>query len=184
MTTLLVFYARIGGSRLEVLEFSHNTGYERVTERRYLITGGRRKLQDGCLYTSQFSADAMIQRALAKAREWYPKARLIVTVCNVCRQETYVRRGYIDQGPGNPAAGHHCRHIRPHVAWTGGGEPRPWRTLTTMGPAELAEREYALSLYREQIEAFRRQWCDMPNRDTLGIFWGRARFDAFATYRR
>lgn len=190
MSTKLEFYARIGGSRVEVLSADFNGAYDRHIEARYLITGGRRKLSVGSGYTSSMSVDAVILRAMEVAREWYPKAKMTVTVCARCRREKYVRRGYLDLGPANPAAGDHCKHVHPPKAWTGGGDPRTWAHLSAVSTGwsaycmeARAERAYALQMYRDAIEAFRNTWETFPDRDTLAMFFRRARMDAHATYR-
>ncbi len=67
-----VFEARIGGSRVKVSE--RTIAGELV--RCYSITGGRRKLRAGSLWTSAWSQDEAIDRAVGAAREWYPKAQL------------------------------------------------------------------------------------------------------------
>ncbi len=64
------------------------------------------------------------------------------------------------------------------VAWMGGSTPPPdlhkncrdYRDLVTL-------------FYEEQVSDFSDYWGDMPDKDTKNIFMGRARGDAWATYR-
>lgn len=66
--------------------------------------------------------------------------------------------------------------IPPRRAWTGGDGPR---ALGTLG----IERRTVSEFFREQVTIWRDFWHDMPDRDTLRIFWNRARHDAHATHR-
>ncbi len=66
----------------------------------------------------------------------------------------------------------------PHVAWTGGSRP--------LEPALVSQDEwdYAKKLFIEQMDEWRAYWREefVP----VGVrntFWGRARYDAHATYR-
>lgn len=60
------------------------------------------------------------------------------------------------------------------ICWTGGSRPNKPSKVTQ---AETSVRSY---LFREQIEAFRKYWGDYPDRDTLRIYFRRARMDAHA----
>ena len=65
-----------------------------------------------------------------------------------------------------------------HTAWTGGSSP-----LTFNLVALTPEGDYVLQLYREQVALWSDYWGDTPPADVLDTFWGRARYDAHATYR-
>lgn len=66
----------------------------------------------------------------------------------------------------------------PVIAWTGGSRPAK--------PSEVGQMQAGLQkyLFSEQVVTFLRYWGDSPNWDTLRIFYGRARYDAHATFRR
>ena len=63
-------------------------------------------------------------------------------------------------------------------AWTGGSIPAP------IDAVSKAERRLITKLFREQLKIWLDYWEDMPNKDTRGIFWNRARYDAHATCRK
>lgn len=62
-------------------------------------------------------------------------------------------------------------------AWTGGSSP-PADLLTIPGVAAIV-----LAFYVEQCDDFATFWNEAPNTDTAGIFWNRAKSDAWATIR-
>lgn len=66
---------------------------------------------------------------------------------------------------------------RPLIAWTGGSSPRKPSQMSSV------EASFVKYLFRQQVATFRAYWKDAPNRDTLGIFWRRARGDAWASIR-
>lgn len=72
-----------------------------------------------------------------------------------------------------------AQSLRPFgaIAWTGGSSPAKPSTLPRWQVA------YRRALFREQVNTFRRFWGDMPNADTLRIFFRRAAGDAHATFR-
>lgn len=62
-------------------------------------------------------------------------------------------------------------------AWTGGSLPE---RLSVIGPQE---RTTVRAFFREQLADWHTAWGDLPDADTLRVFWKRARFDAHATHR-
>lgn len=62
-------------------------------------------------------------------------------------------------------------------AWTGGSNPKPLLGL------DGDERALVSKLFRDQFILYFTFWKDKPTRDTLRIFWRRARYDAHATFR-
>lgn len=62
-------------------------------------------------------------------------------------------------------------YTHPVRAWTGGEPPM-------LTPAVRFARS---AFFREQVRDWRRFWGDMPNRDTLRLFLGRATADAYRT---
>jgi hypothetical protein len=67
--------------------------------------------------------------------------------------------------------GYTCR------AWTGGSDPNNLTTVTGF------ERTYIAALLRDQMLDCVSYWGELPPRETVRIFLGRARFDAHATCR-
>ncbi len=63
------------------------------------------------------------------------------------------------------------------IAWTGGSRPAK---SSAIGRTETQLRR---EIFREQVATFQGYWGDAPNRDTLRIFFNRARYDAHATTR-
>lgn len=63
------------------------------------------------------------------------------------------------------------------ITWTGGSRPAHSSAITR------TESQLRRELFREQVETFSGYWGDAPNRDTLRIFFNRARYDAHATHR-
>jgi hypothetical protein len=63
------------------------------------------------------------------------------------------------------------------VSWTGGDTPP-----TTFPRISNDFKNIRSFFFREQINGFKNYWGDMPNRDTLNIFWNRAHLDAWRTY--
>lgn len=63
------------------------------------------------------------------------------------------------------------------TAWTGGSRPAKSSAVTR------AETQLRREIFREQVQTFTGYWGDAPNRDTLRIFFNRARYDAHATTR-
>lgn len=63
-------------------------------------------------------------------------------------------------------------------AWTGGSDPAP---LATVHPHE---RGLITFLFHEQVCTYMTFWrISSVERDTIRLFWRRARYDAHATYR-
>lgn len=62
-------------------------------------------------------------------------------------------------------------------AWTGGSWPS--------APSQTSAFEFRVirALFREQVKTWRDYWGDFPPRDVLRTFYGRARYDAYATRR-
>ena len=63
------------------------------------------------------------------------------------------------------------------IAWIGGTSPRPFRYVS------IAEEMYTFELFWDQCNVFRDYWGEGPDGDVAEIFWGRARYDAHATFR-
>lgn len=61
---------------------------------------------------------------------------------------------------------------RPVIAWTGGCRPRK--------PSEISRAEAGVSkyLFAEQVATWFAYWGDYPDRDTLRLFFKRARYEA------
>lgn len=64
------------------------------------------------------------------------------------------------------------------TAWTGGSSPRPWVYLSE------GEKELVGEMYDEMVLDWQYYRGDQPPLDVLNTFWGRARYDAHATYRK
>lgn len=65
-----------------------------------------------------------------------------------------------------------------HVAWMGGSSPRPG--LEVIG---TPEGDYVVKLYWDQIDIWVAFWEERCPAEQREIFFGRARYDAHATYR-
>ena len=63
-------------------------------------------------------------------------------------------------------------------AWMGGSTPSPDLHKTSQD-----YRDLVTLFYEEMVSDFEEYWKEMPDKDTKNIFMGRARGDAFATYR-
>lgn len=87
MATRLILCARIARRRIEVLErlayVTHPDGGD-ASERAYYVRGD--KLRTGSLFTSRWTDEEAIARAMACAREHNPKARVRVSWCSICRK--------------------------------------------------------------------------------------------------
>lgn len=62
-------------------------------------------------------------------------------------------------------------------AWTGGRESSYPRT----SPLYRLWLALSADMFVEQVDMWRAYWGDEPNDDTLGIYWNRAKGDAYAT---
>ncbi len=78
--------------------------------------------------------------------------------------------------PIHTEEGDKMRAVLEHIAWTGGTSPRPFRYVS------VAEEMYTFELFWDQCNDFRGYWGDGPDSDVASIFWGRARYDAHATF--
>lgn len=63
------------------------------------------------------------------------------------------------------------------IAWTGGSTPAK--------PSQISAAQASVQkfIFAQQVADFFGYWGDYPNRDTLRIFFRRARMDAHATFR-
>lgn len=63
------------------------------------------------------------------------------------------------------------------IAWTGGSRPKPW------GDISPEEKRFVGTLFNEQRKLWEDFWKEKLPRDLRNLFWGRARYDAHATFR-
>ena len=61
--------------------------------------------------------------------------------------------------------------------WSGGSTPDPAHLISK------GERQLVIGLFLEQVFVFFNFWHSFPDEETRELFWGRARFDAHATFR-
>ena len=64
-----------------------------------------------------------------------------------------------------------------HIAWTGGTSPRSFHEVSE------AEYQYVLELFWNDCNLWRDYWKGELTSEVLDTFWGRARYDAHATFR-
>ncbi len=65
-----------------------------------------------------------------------------------------------------------------HVTWMGGSVPRPYPEV-----AGSPEGAYVARLFQDEVNVWESHWGDKCAVDMRKVFWGRARYDAHATYR-